>query len=92
MNNLIYIGSFSGLLMRTFGDKIPEGFLSKNLPFIIYDYDEMKRQCSDVCAKLDYEYMDDMIVLMFAQKWKHRLRDYNQTFLDEYWKRPKVNF
>ena len=90
MTNLIYIGSFSRLLRCSFGDKIPEGFLSKNLPFIIHDYDEMKRHCSDICVKLDYEYMNDTIVLMFVQKWKHRLRDYNQTFLDEYWKRPEM--
>ena len=82
MNNLIYIGSFSGLLMRTFGDKIPEGFLSKNLPFILYDYDDMRRQCSDVCAKLDYEYVDEHLYLVFIKKWQKILQDYNQLTLD----------
>ena len=58
MKKLIYIGSFSRLLLHAFGNIVNEDFINKKLPFIIYDYDEMKRNCSDVCEKLNYEYVD----------------------------------
>ena len=82
MNNLIYIGSFSRLLLTTFGNVVNEGFINKNLPFIIYDYDEMKRNCSDVCEKLDYEYVDMYLYEKFCTKWRKRHRNYNQEKLD----------
>ena len=82
MNNLIYIGSFSRLLLTAFGNIVNEEFINKNLPFIIYDYDEMKRNCSDVCEKLDYEYVDIYLYEKFYTKWRKRHRDYNQEKLD----------
>ena len=82
MNNIFYIGNFSRLIRIAFGDKIQEDFIIKKLPFIIYDYDEMKRQCSDVCAKFDYEYVDEHLYLAFVQKWRKKLQDYNQLTLD----------
>ena len=78
MNNIFYIGNFSRLIRITFGDKIQGDFIIKKLPFIIYDYDEMKRQCSDVCAKLDYEYVDEHLYFAFIKKWQKRLREHNQ--------------
>ena len=82
MKNLIYIGSFSRLLLTAFGNVVNEEFLNKNLPFIIYDYDEMKRNCSDVCEKLNYEYVDAHLYEIFIIKWRKRHRDYNQDNLD----------
>lgn len=82
MNDLIYIGSFSSLLLDTFGRILKKDFLSKNLPFIIYDYDEMKRNCSDICAKLNYEYVDRCAYELFVNKWRKIYRDYNQDNLD----------
>ena len=82
MNNIFYIGNFSRLIRITFGDKIQGDFIIKKLPFIIYDYDEMKRQCSDVCAKLDYEYVDEYLFLAFIKKWRKKFQDYNQLTLD----------
>ena len=78
MNNIFYIGNFSRLIRITFGDKIQGDFIIKKLPFIIYDYDEMKRQCSDVCAKFDYEYVDEHLYLAFIKKWQKILREHNQ--------------
>ena len=78
MKKLIYIGSFSRLLLHAFGNIVNEDFINKKLPFIIYDYDEMKRQCSDVCAKFDYEYVDEHLYLAFIKKWRKRLQEYNQ--------------
>ena len=82
MNEIIYIGSFSRLLLTAFGNIVNEEFINKNLPFIIYDYDEMKRNCSDVCEKLDYEYVDIYLYEKFYTKWRKRHRDYNQEKLD----------
>ena len=82
MNNIFYIGNFSRLIRIIFGDKIQGDFIIEKLPFIIYDYDEMKRQCSDVCAKFDYEYVDEHLYLAFIKKWRKRYRDYNQEKLD----------
>ena len=82
MNNLTYIGSFSRLLLTTFGNILEKRFISKNLPFIIYDYDEMKRNCSDICAKLNYEYVDRYAYELFVNKWQKIYRDYNQDNLD----------
>lgn len=82
MNNLIYIGSFSRLLLTTFGNILDKGFINKNLPFIIYDYDEMKRNCSDICAKLNYEYVDRYAYELFINKWRKIYQDYNQDNLD----------
>lgn len=82
MKNLIYIGSFSKLLLTTFGNILEKGFINKNLPFIIYDYDEMKRNCSDICAKLNYEYVDRYAYELFINKWRKIHRDYNQEHLD----------
>ena len=82
MNNLIYIGSFSRLLLHSFGNIVNEDFINKKLPFIIYDYDEMKRNCSDVCKKLDYEYVDIHLYENFYTKWRKLHRDYNQEKLD----------
>ena len=82
MKNLIYIGNFSRLIRITFGDKIQGDFIIKKLPFIIYDYDEMKRQCSDVCAKFDYEYVDEHLYSVFIKKWRTIYREYNQEKLD----------
>ena len=82
MKNLIYIGSFSRLLLTAFGNVVNEEFINKNLPFIIYDYDEMKRNCSDVCEKLNYEYVDVYLYEIFLNKWRKRYRDYNQEKLD----------
>ena len=79
MNELIYIGNLSRLIRVSFGDKIQGDFIIKNLPFIIYDYDEMKRECSDICAKLDYEYVDVPLFVLFVQKWRKKLMDYNTT-------------
>ena len=78
MNEIIYIGSFSRLIRISFGDKIQGDFITEKLPFIIYDYDEMKRQCSDVCAKVNYEYVDEHLYLSFVKKWQKRLQHYNQ--------------
>ena len=78
MNNLIYIGSFSRLLLTTFGNVVNEEFLNKELPFIIYDYDEMKRNCSDVCEKLDYEYVDIHLYENFYTKWRKLHRNYHK--------------
>jgi hypothetical protein len=78
MNNIVYIGNFSRLIRITFGDKIQGDLIIKKLPFIIYDYDEMKRQCSDVCAKLDYEYVDEHLYFAFIKKWQKKLREHNQ--------------
>ena len=78
MNNIIYVGNFSRLIRISFGSKIQGDFIIKNLPFIVYDYDEMKRQCSDVCAKFDYEYVDEHLYFAFIKKWNERLRQYNQ--------------
>lgn len=82
MNNLIYIGSLSTLLRSTFGDKIQEEFLRKNLPFIVYDFDEMKAKSSDICAKLDYEYVDEWLFSAFVTKWRTVLQEHNQRSLD----------
>lgn len=82
MNNIIYIGNLFRLLRISFGEILPVEFVLKHLPFIVYDYDEMRRQCSDVCAKLDYEYVDDHLYLAFIKKWQKRLQDYNQLTLD----------
>ena len=82
MKNLIYIGSFSRLLLHAFGNIVNEDFINKKLPFIIYDYDEMKRNCSDVCAKFDYEYVDEYLYPAFSNKWRTIYRDYNQEKLD----------
>ena len=68
MNNIFYIGNFSRLIRITFGETLPVEFMLKHLPFIIYDYDEMKRECSDICAKLDYEYVDEHLYLAFIKK------------------------
>ena len=92
MNNIFYIGNFSRLIRITFGDKIQGDFIIKKLPFIIYDYDEMKRQCSDVCAKLDYEYVDEHLYLAFIKKWHKRLIDYNHLTLDTDIDTKKVDF
>ena len=78
MKNLIYIGSFSRLLLHAFGNIVNEDFINKKLPFIIYDYDEMKRNCSDVCEKLNYEYVDEHLYLAFIKKWQKILREHNQ--------------
>ena len=78
MNNIFYIGNFSRLIRITFGDKIQEDFIIEKLPFIVHDYDEMKRQCSDVCAKFDYEYVDEHLYFAFIKKWQKRLQHYNQ--------------
>jgi hypothetical protein len=78
MNNIFYIGNFSRLIRITFGDKIQGDLIIKKLPFIIYDYDEMKRQCSDVCAKFDYEYVDEHLYFAFIKKWQKKLREHNQ--------------
>ena len=78
MNEIVYIGNFSRLIRIAFGDKIQGDFMLKHLPFIIYDYDEMKRECSDICAKLDYEYVDERLYLSFVKKWNKRLQQYNQ--------------
>ena len=82
MKNLIYIGSFSRLLLTAFGNVVDEEFINKNLPFIIYDYDEMKRHCSDVCKRVHYEYVDVHLYEIFLNKWRKRYRDYNQEKLD----------
>ena len=82
MKNLIYIGSFSRLLLHAFGSIVNEDFINKKLPFIIYDYDEMKRNCSDVCEKLNYEYVDVHLYEIFFNKWRTIYRDYNQEKLD----------
>ena len=82
MNNIVYIGNLFRLIRSSFGEKIPVEFVIKNLPFIIYDYDEMKRQCSDVCAKLNYEYVDEPLFVAFIQKWRKKLQDYNRLTLD----------
>lgn len=82
MNNLIYIGNFYRLLRNTFGDTVQKEFIIKNLPFIIYDYDEMKRKCSDVCTKLNYEYVDEFAYTSFVNKWRDILRIYNQLYFD----------
>ena len=82
MNDLTYIGSFSRLLLTTFGDILDKRFLNKKLPFIIYDYDEMKRNCSDICAKLNYEYVDRYVYELFVNKWQKIYQDYNQDNLD----------
>ena len=82
MKNLIYIGSFSRLLLHAFGNIVNEDFINKKLPFIIYDYDEMKRNCSDVCAKFDYEDVDEYLYSAFSNKWRTIYRDYNQEKLD----------
>ena len=82
MKKLIYIGSFSRLLLHTFGNIVNEDFINKKLPFIIYDYDEMKRHCSDVCARVDYEYVDEHLYSAFSKKWRTIYRDYNQEKLD----------
>ena len=78
MNNIVYIGNFSSLIRATFGDIIQGEFLIEKLPFIVCDYDEMKRECSDICAKLDYEYVDERLYLSFIKKWRKRLQDYNR--------------
>ena len=78
MISIIYIGNFSRLIRITFGDKIQGDFIIKKLPFIIYDYDEMKRHCSEVCAKVNYEYVDEHLYLAFIKKWRKRLQEYNQ--------------
>ena len=82
MDNLTYIGSFSSLLLDVFGTILRKDFISKNLPFIIYDYDEMKRNCSDICAKLNYEYVDRYAYELFVNKWRKIYRDYKQDNLD----------
>ena len=82
MKNLIYIGSFSSLLLDVFGNTLKKDFINKNLPFIIYDYDEMKRHCSDVCERLNYEYVDGHLYEIFLNKWRKIYRDYNQEKLD----------
>ena len=88
MISIVYIGNFSRLIRATFGDTIQGEFITEKLPFIIYDYDEMKRHCSDVCAKVNYEYVDEHLYLSFIKKWQKRLRDYNQLTLDT----KKVDF
>lgn len=82
MNEIIYIGNLSRLIRISFGETLPVEFMLKHLPFIIYDYDEMKRECSDICAKLDYEYVDVPLFVLFVQKWRKKLMDYNQLTLD----------
>ena len=82
MNNIFYIGNFSRLIRITFGDKIQGDFIIKKLPFMIYDYDEMKRNCSDVCEKLNYEYVDIHLYEIFFNKWRKIYREYNQEKLD----------
>ena len=82
MRKIIYIGTFSRLVNRTFGERLHKDFLNKNLPFIIYDYDEMKRKCSDICVKFNYEYMDEYLFLLFINKWRKIHQDYNQDRLD----------
>ena len=88
MISIVYIGNFSRLIRTTFGDTIQGEFITEKLPFIIYDYDEMKRHCSDVCAKVNYEYVDEHLYLSFIKKWRKRLQDYNQLTLDT----KKVDF
>ena len=78
MISIVYIGNFSRLLRITFGDKIQGEFITGKLPLILDDYDEMKRHCSDVCAKLNYEYVDEHLYLSFVKKWQKRLQHYNQ--------------
>ena len=82
MNDLRFIGSFSSLLLDTFGNTLKRDFINKNLPFIIYDYDEMKRNCSDICAKLNYESVDRYAYALCINKWRKIYRDYNQDNLD----------
>ena len=82
MISIVYIGNFSRLIRAIFGDTIQEEFISKNLPFIIYDYDEMKRNCSDICAKLNYEYVDRYAYELFINKWRKIHQDYNQENSD----------
>lgn len=82
MISIVYIGNFSRLIRATFGDKIQGDFIIEKLPFIIHDYDEMKRHCSDVCAKVNYEYVDEHLYLAFIKKWQKRLREHNQLTLD----------
>lgn len=82
MNNLIYIGSFSRLLLSAFGNVVTTDFINEKLPFLVYDYEEMKRKCSDVCIKLNYEYVDYHLYESFLTKWRVVLREYNQQHLD----------
>ena len=78
MISIIYIGSFSRLIRTTFGDIIQKEFITEKLPLIVDDYDEMKRHCSDVCARVNYEYVDEHLYLSFVNKWKKILQHYNQ--------------
>ena len=78
MISIVYIGNFSRLIRTTFGDTIQGEFITENLPLIVDDYDEMKRHCSDVCARVNYEYVDEHLYLSFVKKWQKRLRQYNQ--------------
>ena len=78
MISIIYIGSFSRLIRTTFGDIIQKEFITEKLPLIVDDYDEMKRHCSDVCARVNYEYVDEHLYLSFVKKWKKILQHYNQ--------------
>ena len=92
MISIVYIGNFSRLLRATFGDVIYEEFITEKLPFIIYDYDEMKRHCSEVCAKVNYEYVDEHLYVAFIKKWRKKLQDYNQLTLDTDIDTKKVDF
>ena len=78
MISIIYIGSFSRLIRTTFGDIIQKEFITEKLQLIVDDYDEMKRHCSDVCARVNYEYVDEHLYLSFVTKWKKILQHYNQ--------------
>lgn len=82
MISIVYIGNFSRLLRATFGDVIYEEFIIEKLPLIEDDYEEMKRHCSGVCAKVNYEYVDEHLYVAFIKKWRKKLQDYNQLTLD----------
>ena len=52
----------------------------------------MKRHCSDVCAKVNYEYVDEHLYVAFIKKWRKKLQDYNQLTLDTDIDTKKVDF
>lgn len=82
MNKIIYIGSFSQLLQTTFGTIIREEFIETNLPFIVHDYDALKRHSPEICSKLNYEYVDEEGCMLFVNKWRKIHQKYKQEHSD----------